>query len=197
MHGRLADIKLLLDFGSDPALEGYVPSKYYPGTRYRCFPLLLLIREGHVAVVELLLTSYSSADAGTRRIDVNQATSTDWTTPLYMACQEGHSGIVRMLLAFEEIAVNKGTDDGTTPLFMACQEAHIEVVTLLLAHARIDPNKATMDDGVTPLYIACERGHVAVVKLLLAQAGIDVNKACRTGHCLTPPPHGGLWWAPA
>ena len=54
-------------------------------------------------------------------IDVNQATTDDGTTPLYIACQNGHEAVVERLLAQDAIDVNQATtNDGMTPLYMAC-----------------------------------------------------------------------------
>ena len=52
-------------------------------------------------------------------------------TPLYMAAQEDHDGVVRQLLA---AAANQSlaTEDGFTPLAVALQQGHDKVVAVLL-----------------------------------------------------------------
>ena len=83
----------------------------------------------------------------------------DGVTVLYMACQDGHVAVVKLLLAHDGIDVNKARpDDGTTPLFMACQEGLGEIVTLLLAHGGVAANKIETA-GLTPLYVACQEVH--------------------------------------
>jgi hypothetical protein len=110
----------------------------------------------------------------------------DGTTPLLMACQDGHAEVVGMLLACDAVDVNKATtDDGSTPLLMACQKGHTEVVGMLLACDGVDLNKAMTDDGTTPLFAACQEGRTEVVRLLLACDVVDVNKA-RTYDGATP-----------
>ena len=106
---------------------------------------------------------------------------------MFAACQNGHEGVVRMLLAKAATDVNQATTDahGTTPLFIACDSGHTEVVRLLLAHAATDANRATTNTGATPLLIACEKGHEGVVRLLLAHAATDVDQA-RRNDGLTP-----------
>jgi hypothetical protein len=99
---------------------------------------------------------------------------------LFVACQEGHVTVVKLLLAHGGIDVNKAMDGGTTPLFVACQKGHAAIVKLLLGHNEIDANKAT-DGGITQLFLVCRGGHAEFVKLLLAHDAIDVNKGTTDG----------------
>ena len=64
--------------------------------------------------------------------DVNQARTDDGTTPLFKACQNGHEGVVRLLLehgADKSIETTKPA--GWTALRIAEDEGHIEVAALL------------------------------------------------------------------
>jgi len=61
-------------------------------------------------------------------------------SPLYVACQAGHVGVVKYLLSLEGIDPNKPANGGTTPFFVTCQKGHKEVVSLLLADPSVDPN---------------------------------------------------------
>ena len=73
-----------------------------------------------------------------------EAKTEDVTTPLYVACWNGHEAMVERLLAYDAIDVNQAmTNDGRTPLFIACQMGHEAVVERLLAHDAIDVNQAT------------------------------------------------------
>ena len=59
-------------------------------------------------------------------IDVNKATREDGPTPLYMACQEGHADIVKLLFACDEIDVNKARSDiGATPFYIAYNSSQL------------------------------------------------------------------------
>ena len=42
-----------------------------------------------------------------QRVDANQASPDNGTTPLYMACQDGHDAVVKLLLAHGEVGANK------------------------------------------------------------------------------------------
>jgi len=99
----------------------------------------------------------------------------DGTTPISVACDNGHKEVVSLLLADPRIDPNKADDEGFTPFSLASQECHKELVSLLLADPRIDPNKARKD-GTTPFCMACQDGHKEVVLLLLADPRIDPNK---------------------
>ena len=93
-----------------------------PDEKYKCTPLTA--RDGHMEIVKVLLAH--------TRVVVNQASSDDGVTPLFMACYCGHTEIVKLLLAHTEIDANKAEDDGATLLFVACQEEHAAIVKLLL-----------------------------------------------------------------
>jgi ankyrin repeat protein len=62
--------------------------------------------------------------------DVNKC-SNDGQSPLYIACQEGHDKIVKILLT-HGADINKSRDNGYSPLQIACHSNHIDVVVELL-----------------------------------------------------------------
>jgi ankyrin repeat protein len=134
--------------GSD--LEAEVDSKdnIYGGT-----PLSWAARNGHEAVVKLLLASKAEVDS---KDDYGQ-------TPLSWAAENGHEAVVKLLLA-SKAEVDSKDKYGQTPLSWAARKGHEAVVKLLLA------SKAEVDSkdnyGRTPLSQAAEYGHEAVVKLL-------------------------------
>jgi hypothetical protein len=126
---------------------------------------------GHSEVVEMLLERVQGVDVNATNERVNG------TTALWLACQNGHGEVVRLLLASSDIDVNQAkTYDGSTPLFMACQNGHATVVELLLASSDIDVNQHDDHKNRTPLRIACHQGHAPVVRLLLQQPNINLNK---------------------
>ena len=73
-------------------------------------------------------------------------------TSLHRACRFGHVEIVKVLLAHEEIEVNKGNFGQATPFRIACQECHLLVISLLLLDPRVDPNHPDIE-GVTSFYL--------------------------------------------
>ncbi|CAD7704674.1 unnamed protein product [Ostreobium quekettii] len=98
--------------------------------------------------------------------------------PLHVAASNGHSNVVRVLLAANaDVDATKRT--GTTALFVAAQNGHVGVVLALLA-VDADYTKARPSDGSTPLYKGAENGHLDVV-LALLEAGADPNRADHLG----------------
>ena len=181
-RGIIADVKLWLDYGANPALEGKQFAKPYAEDDYQVLPLTEAAKYGHGEVVALLL----SLDG----VDVNDATSDIGFTALYCACGKGRILVVELLLAHDSIDVNKARADyGATPLYAACYNGRTEAVNALLACDAIDVNKARTHNGSTPLNTACRKGHTATVHALLTCDEIDVNKA-RTDSGSTP-----LWIA--
>jgi len=124
-------------------------------------------RDGHAAVVELLLAA--GADV--------KAKNEYGETALHQAAWYGHAAIVELLLA-AGADVDAQDEAGWTALHEAAQEAHAAVVELLLA-AGADVN-AQSNAGWTALHQAAENGHAAVVELLLA-AGADIKAKNNSG----------------
>ncbi|EPS26278.1 hypothetical protein POX_c04747 [Penicillium oxalicum] len=83
----------------------------------------------HERIVHLLLSNGAN-------VNVQNANG---QTPLHIAAQHGHIGIVRLLLASKFIDVNIQDHRGATPLHLASENGHAMVVTLLVEHnARLD-----------------------------------------------------------
>lgn len=130
--------------------------------------------------------------------DINEA---DGATPFFVACANGHAGVVEVMLGRDHLDVNShaiiGAARDSAPLYAACCNGRLEVVKLLLDHGLTNQakqqkmrrtkgrqlialNGVTTADGIVgiaPLYAACHNGHAEVVQLLLEQDGIDVNNA--------------------
>ncbi|XP_071122331.1 uncharacterized protein [Mytilus edulis] len=103
--------------------------------------------------------------------------SDDGVSPLFMACQKGHTKVVQMLIT-NNADINKCRDTGVSPLFMACQEGYTDVVQMLITN-NADINKCR-DTGESPLFIACQEGHTEVVQMLITN-NADINKCCDDG----------------
>ena len=115
---------------------------------------------GHLEVVKMLLERVQGVDVNATSETVNGSTA------LYMACQNGHGEVVRLLLATSGIDVNQArTTYGDTPLFMACQFGHAPVVKLLLTVSGIDINKGA--PGWSPLHLAQHFKFTEIVQLLV------------------------------
>eukprot|EP00501_MAST-03F_sp_TOSAG23-6_P000744 GSMAST32.ASY1.ANO1.772.1 assembled CDS len=105
-------------------------------------------------------------------IDLNQ-TNQYGIPPLWVASQNGHVEVVRLLIGNGETPLfAKRT--GETPLYVASQNGHENIVQLLIDNG-VDARKALTSGpaiGNTPLYISSETGHVGVVKILLRNGAV-------------------------
>ena len=184
--GHLEVVRLLVDAGADMKKAPFYD--YYTGKT----PLHVACEKGHLEIVRLLIEAGAdliflsffcrrdNSEACSIQICFikDKARDTDCETPLWIASQNGHLEVVRLLL-------EKGADkdkarniDGATPMFIASQNGHLEIVRVLV-NADADKDKADKH-GQTPLLVACGKGHLEVVRLLVV-AGADKNKASRMG----------------
>ena len=98
-------------------------------------------------------------------------------TPLWIACREGHTAVVRSILShakFDRIMVNTVCESKHTPLQIAVCFARDEIVKLLLVQPGINLN-TTDKNGHTPLTLAVKKGFESTVNLLLDMEGIDLG----------------------
>ena len=97
----------------------------------------------------------------TRKGEVN-VTDSSRRTPLVLAVEKGHLGVVRLLLERNDVDVNAGE-----PLQCAAYYGHEAVVRLLLERNDVDIN-ATDSSGRTAMEWAIEKGHDSIVQILRA-----------------------------
>jgi ankyrin repeat protein len=73
-------------------------------------------------------------------------------TPAWIACQNGHTECLSLLIDHGS-QLDKAENEGGTPAIIACQNGHTECLSLLINHgAQLD--KAD-NEGGTPAYTAC------------------------------------------
>ncbi len=116
------------------------------------------------------------------------AQGSDGRTALFVASQEGHLEVIKLLLQTDKVDVNLQTTNGETALHASSLYGHLEVVRELLQNNKVDVNLQTTNgatalhasslngsDGWTALILACQQGHVEVVRELLQNNKVDVN----------------------
>lgn len=142
----------------------------------RTTPFLIAARNGHCAVVRLLLTQYGVdiEQTGTVKFD---GFVIDGATALWCAAGAGHFEMVKTLLEFRA-DVNHATLSNSTPLRAACFDGRLDIVKYLVEHdADVHiPNKYRN----TCLMIAAYKGHTSLVSFLL-QNGADPNATASCG----------------
>ncbi|MBX3709543.1 MAG: ankyrin repeat domain-containing protein [Gammaproteobacteria bacterium] len=148
-------------------------------------PLYMGARDNHLDGVKALLAHCKENGINVGIDDIGG----DSSTPLYVAAQNGHADMVR-LLAESEANVECGFSGGYTPLYVASQNGDHAVVEVLCQfkpnYNHISPN------GSVALYVAAQNGHTEVVRLLCKQPSCDVDItykrytplyiACQKGH---------------
>ena len=97
-------------------------------------------------------------------------------TPLLWAAENGHEGVVKMLLERDEVNPNKPDNHGQTPLHPAVVNGHEGAVKLLLGRDDINPNKPD-DRGYTPLDYATKYYHEHVIALLQSRVSATPSTA--------------------
>lgn len=101
-------------------------------------------------------------------IDNDDMIDSDWYTCLHAAAENGHTLLVRLLLAMGA-DVDPLTMLRSTPLHLAALRGHTDACLLLL-DAGADPG-ARDGEGKTPLDLARDEGHAVVEELLRGMVG--------------------------
>ncbi|KAJ5741505.1 hypothetical protein N7533_010914 [Penicillium manginii] len=109
-----------------------------------------------------------------RGIDPNRATGRGMRTPLINAARSGHEGVVKILLARDDVDPAKPSRSGCTPFCWAAVKGHVGVMKLLLETGKVDVN-SQMDDLRTPLSCAAAAGRQDSVRFLLSLDEVRVE----------------------
>ncbi|CAJ0574622.1 unnamed protein product, partial [Mesorhabditis spiculigera] len=155
------------------------------GSKLGISPLMLAAMNGHSEATKVLLE---------RGSDINAQIETNRNTALTLACFQGRTEVVRLLLQFNA-NVEHRAKTGLTPLMEAANGGYTEVGELLLEDGA-DPNTGPVPSSRdTALTIAADKGHDKFVEMLVMRnAQIDArNKkgctalwlACNSGHTET------------
>lgn len=157
-HGLLMIAKKSLQYGA--YAKGTIikdPSGYTP--------LSLASKNGHEAIVKLLLAS------------IPNLLRPDWDDTeisLTKAAKHGRVGVVNQFLTWEGFKPVDIEHQGGLALMTAVRYRQEEAIKVLLADGRIDPN--FVEDGdMTPLWAATCEDDTDMMKLLLQDHRVDVN----------------------
>ena len=141
--------------------------------------------------------AYQASEAGSsdlRKIWNQEVEVEEGDTPLHLAIDRGHEGVVRILLEAKNINVNARSRDGATPLHAAAGKNNPEVVKLLLnAGAEVNNRYGKMSSlsrapnykhlssllneihsseyDISPLHIATANGNLEIITLLIDREG--------------------------
>ncbi|WP_425386679.1 ankyrin repeat domain-containing protein [Wolbachia endosymbiont (group A) of Barypeithes pellucidus] len=91
---------------------------------------------------------------------------------LYWAAQNGHEGVVKVLLTIEKVDVAAKGIHEKTLLHLAAEKGYTDIVNTLLRKGA-DVN-AKDYFGNTPLHCAAANGHTEIVSALIRSEGINV-----------------------
>jgi ankyrin repeat protein len=115
---------------------------------------------GHEEAVTFLLGQGAQADSKDE----------DGTTPFMIACQNGQTGVARLLLQHMGPQAFQETDTkGRTALHYAASWDKNDIVSFLLGQGAQANSRD--EDSSTPFMMACKEGHMGVVKALLEHMG--------------------------
>jgi hypothetical protein len=98
-----------------------------------------------------------------------------------IAAANGHTAIVKILLAHKDSDVNQTNNDGLSALMIATLNNHITVIETLLAYKGINVNQLEKYNH-SALMLAAKKGYNTIVEKLLAHKDINVRQVTPYGY---------------
>jgi len=104
----------------------------------------------------------------------NGASPTKWSVSdkLYLAAEEGHLGVLKLLSSIPGVDYNK-IIRGNNPLFAAAENGHLGSFLFLLSQKGVNSNYKK--SSKTMLHASAHNGHLDVVKFIIDQKLVDIN----------------------
>ena len=156
-------------------------------------PLLLAVKAGHLAIIELLLRNKAAALS---------TKDGDGQEPLHHAIRMGRLDIVNLLLS-NKVSVSSENNFGWKPIHIACAYGHLGIVQALISHGASLEEKLNDTDfkkehthyavengywaearlpyvSSRPLHIASEFGHNDIARFLIS-SGARIEATCSEG----------------
>ncbi|XP_052074464.1 uncharacterized protein LOC127712207 isoform X1 [Mytilus californianus] len=127
-------------------------------------PFLDVVKKGHYDIAEMLLKF---------NIDVNVRDKMG-RTPLYLAVEEGHTNMVKLLVAHDcdpHIYRKDYWHKGETAIYIASSKGYLDIVKMLFK-TKQDCYRCRQDDffaGRTPLHEAANNNHLEIVNFFMNQ----------------------------
>ncbi|XP_063777272.1 serine/threonine-protein phosphatase 6 regulatory ankyrin repeat subunit B-like isoform X2 [Pseudophryne corroboree] len=112
---------------------------------------------------DVLLEMIEYIGPNQRQQILNKQAKNGWS-PLLVAADKGHTGIVNLLLQ-NHVRVDVFDEHGKAALHLACQNGHDKMADLLLRHKAFVNTKTKL--GLTPLHLCAQNGFNRLVKLLV------------------------------
>ena len=146
----------------------------------------LACKKGRSMIVQFILkksgVQINSDTKNNQTIDLNVKTKKLGITGLGLACENGHSEVVNILMENAtdlRISVNEKDNYERTAVYLACMQGHSDVVKNFIQNkVAWNINFKIEDKMVEAFLTACIHGHSDVVKVFLENAdtfGIDLN----------------------
>ncbi|GAB2626823.1 hypothetical protein Aab01nite_79740 [Paractinoplanes abujensis] len=145
-------------------------------------PLVSAVRAGDLGEVERLIAAGAAVD---ERVPATGDPDDDYT-PLGLAARDGHTAVVRVLIAAGADPRRLNGLMGATPAHEAAFAGHAEVVRALTAPGPIGAPVVDLDaqgayNGFTALHDAVWHGHEEAARALV-EAGARLDLGTHTGH---------------
>ena len=129
-------------------------------------PLILASAKGYLSMVKKLIERGARVDASQK----------DGTNAAYVAAQNGHFDVLKLLIQNHSNLINLKGYKGQLPLFPAASNGHLDIVKYLTSLS----NKSIHiqdNDGQTPFIAAAKNGHSDVAEYLLsAQWNVTLSR---------------------